>query len=176
MSDSTRVPVPSVHRPGSLPLLGSSRSSYFLFGWRGHGGNLISALRLAHFRSIHSMGSPGCLPHLLAGARRWRKRICPLRKWQMANTMVSLVGTLEVVWHIVGWGLAVALGTLWAWELVASRQRAKAMRNVQDWPLSSHTSNLSRPDTSSLAPEPAAKTNSDILSSIARPAVHRQTF
>ena len=90
--------------------------------------------------------------------------------------MTSLAGTLELVWHIEGWGLAIVLGTLLAWELVASRQRAKAMRNVQDWPLSSHTSNLSRPDASSLAPEPAAKTNSDILSSIARPAVHRQTF
>ncbi len=94
----------------------------------------------------------------------------------MPNTMISLVGTLEVVWHIVGWGLAVVLGTLWAWELVASRQRAKATRNVQDWSSSSHTSNLSRPDASSLAPEPAAETNSDILSRITRPAVHRQGF
>lgn len=94
----------------------------------------------------------------------------------MPNTMISLVGTLEVVWHIVGWGLAVVLGTLWAWELLASRQRAKAMRNVQDCPLSSHTSNLSRPDSSSVAPEPAAKTNPDILSRITRPAVHGQGF
>jgi hypothetical protein len=94
----------------------------------------------------------------------------------MPNTMISLVSTLEVVWHIAGWGLAVVLGTLWAWELVASRQRAKAMRNVQDWSLSSHTSNLSRPDASSLAPEPAAKTDSDILSKITRPAVHGQRF
>jgi hypothetical protein len=94
----------------------------------------------------------------------------------MPNTMISLAGTLEVVWHIVGWGLAVFLGTLWAWELVASRQRSKATRNVQDWSLSSHTSNLSRPDASSVVPEPAAKTNSDILSRITRPAVHRQRF
>ena len=94
----------------------------------------------------------------------------------MANTMISLVGTLEVVWHVVGWGLAVVLGTLWAWELVASRQHAKAMRNVQDRSLSSHTSNLSRPDAASLVTEPAAKTDSDILSRITRPAVHRQGF
>ena len=71
---------------------------------------------------------------------------------------------------------AVVLGALWAWELVASRQRAKAMRNVQDWSLSSHTSNLSRPDASSQAMELAAKANSDILSWITRPAVHRQGF
>ena len=94
----------------------------------------------------------------------------------MPNTMISLVSTLEVVWHIAGWGLAVVLATLWAWELVASRHRAKAMRNAQDWSLGSHTSNPSRPDASSLAPEPAAKTNSDILSRITRPAVHRQRF
>jgi hypothetical protein len=93
----------------------------------------------------------------------------------MSNTM-SLVSTLEVVWHMVGWGLAVVLGTLWAWELVASRQRAKTMRNVQDWSLSSHASNPSRPDASSTAPEPAAKTNSDILSRITRPVVHAQRF
>jgi hypothetical protein len=94
----------------------------------------------------------------------------------MANAMISLAGTLEVVWHIVGWGLAVVPGTLLAWELVASRQRAKAEQNLQDWPSKSHTSNLSRLDAFHLAPEPAAKTNADILSRITRPAVHRQGF
>ena len=99
----------------------------------------------------------------------------------MANAMLSLVGTLEVVWHIVGWGLAVVLGTLWAWELVASRQRAKALQNLQEvqnpqaWPSKRPTSNLSRPDAYSYAPEPARKTNS-VLSKIARPAVHHQRF
>ncbi len=93
----------------------------------------------------------------------------------MANTMISLVGTLEVVWHIVGWGLAVILGALLAWELLASRQRAKAMRNLQACSLKSPTSNLGRLDSSSQAPEPAAKTNS-VLSEIARPAVHGQGF
>jgi hypothetical protein len=29
--------------------------------------------------------------------------------------------------------LAIVLGTLLAWELVASRQRAKAEQNIQDW-------------------------------------------
>jgi len=43
--------------------------------------------------------------------------------------MTSLAGTLELVWHIEGWGLAIVLGTLLAWELVASRQRAKADQN-----------------------------------------------
>jgi hypothetical protein len=92
----------------------------------------------------------------------------------MADSMFSLAGTLEVVWHIVGWGLAIVVGALWAWVLVASRQRAKAMRNLQDCLSKSPTSNLSRPDASSQVAEPAAKTNSDILSRITTPAVHRQ--
>ena len=168
-----------------MPLLGSSRSSYFLFGWRGHGGNLFSALRQEEFRRTRLPRDSRPIRWkywrpILAGARRWRERICPKVKWQMANTMLSLVGTLEVVWHIVGRGLAVVLGTLWAWELVASRKRAKALQNLQEvqdlqaWPSKRPTSNLSRPGASSMAPEPAAKTNSDILSRITRPAVHRQ--
>jgi hypothetical protein len=57
---------------------------------------------------------------------------------QKANAMTSLAGTLELVWHIEGWGLAIVLGTLLAWELVASRQRAKADQNFQDWSSKSH--------------------------------------
>jgi len=94
----------------------------------------------------------------------------------MADAMFSLAVTLEVVWHIVGWGLALVLGAVLAWELVASRQRAKAVRNIQDWLSKSHTSNRSRPDASSQAPERVAETNSDILSRITPPAVHRQGF
>jgi hypothetical protein len=93
----------------------------------------------------------------------------------MANAMISPAGTLEAVWHIVGWGLGIILGTLWAWELVATRQRAKAGHAFQD-SSSKSTSNLSRLDDFSLAPEPAAMTNSAILSRITRPAVHRQGF
>jgi hypothetical protein len=94
----------------------------------------------------------------------------------MADSTFSLAGTLEVVWHIVGWGLAIVLGALWAWELVASWQRAKAKQNLQDWSSKSHPSNRSRLDAFSLPPEPATKANSNILSRITRPAVHRQGF
>jgi len=52
--------------------------------------------------------------------------------------MTSLAGTLELVWHIEGWGLAIVLGALWAWELGASRQPAKADQNLQDWSSKSH--------------------------------------
>jgi hypothetical protein len=51
---------------------------------------------------------------------------------QVANSMFSLAGILEVVWHIVGCGLAIVLWAAWAWELVVNWQRAKAMRNPQD--------------------------------------------
>jgi hypothetical protein len=44
----------------------------------------------------------------------------------MANSMMPLAGTQEVVWHTLGWGLAIFMGTLLAWELVPSRQRAMA--------------------------------------------------
>jgi len=71
----------------------------------------------------------------------------------MADAMFSLAVTLEIVWHVVGWGLAIVLGAVLAWELVASRQRAKAVRNIQDWLSKSHTSNRSRPDASSQAPD-----------------------
>jgi hypothetical protein len=56
--------------------------------------------------------------------------------------MTSLAGTLELVWHIEGWGLAIVLGALWAWELVASWQRAKADQNLQDWSSKSHKKEL----------------------------------
>jgi hypothetical protein len=92
----------------------------------------------------------------------------------MAKSMFSLAGTLEVVWHTLGWGIPIVLGALWSWILIATRQRAKAEQNLQDWSLKSHPSNLSRLDAPSLPPEPAAKTNSAILSSTPRPAVDRQ--
>lgn len=94
----------------------------------------------------------------------------------MTYSMIPLAGTLEVVWHIVGRGLAIGLGTLWSWVLIVSRQRAKAEQILHDWSLKRHTSNLSRPYASSLTPEPAAQTNSAIPSRITRPAVHRQGF
>jgi hypothetical protein len=92
----------------------------------------------------------------------------------MGNLMMSLAGTLEVVGHIVGWGLAIVLGALLAWELVAVRKRAKAEQNLKDGSSKRHTSNLSRLDAFPQAPEPAAKTNADVLSRITRSAVYRQ--
>lgn len=94
----------------------------------------------------------------------------------MADSMIPLAGILQVVWHVGGWGLAILLGALWAWELVASWQRAKAEQNFRDWSSKSHTSDLSRLDTFSPAGEPATKTNSAILSRITRPAVHHQGY
>jgi len=94
----------------------------------------------------------------------------------MPDLMIPLAGTLEVAWHFGGWGLAIVLGALWVWELVASRRSAKAAQNLQDWSSRNHSSNLTRRDTFSPAPEQAAKTNSDILGRITRPAVHRQGF
>jgi hypothetical protein len=92
----------------------------------------------------------------------------------MAKSMFSLAGTLEVVWHTLGWGIPIVFGALWSWILIATRQRAKAEQNLQDWSLKSRTSKLSRLNAPSLPPEPAAKTNSAILSSTPRPAVDRQ--
>jgi hypothetical protein len=94
----------------------------------------------------------------------------------MTVSMIPLIGTLGVFWHIVGRGLAIGLGTVWSWILIVSRQRAKAEQILHDWSLKRHTWNLSRPYASSLAQEPAAKTNSAIPSRIIRPAVHRQGF
>jgi cytoskeletal protein RodZ len=90
--------------------------------------------------------------------------------------MFSLVGTLEVVWHALGWGLAIIPGTLWFWILVVSWQHTKPEEIFQEGRSKSQASNLSHPDASSLAPEPAAKISSAILSRIARPSLHRHGF
>jgi hypothetical protein len=42
-----------------VPFQALFRSSYFLFGWRRHGGNLIAPRRVARFHSIPGAGSPG---------------------------------------------------------------------------------------------------------------------
>jgi hypothetical protein len=90
--------------------------------------------------------------------------------------MFSLVGTLEVVGHALGWGLATILGTLWFWILVVSWQHTKAEEILQEGRSKSHTSNLSRPDASSLAPEPAATIDSAIVSRTTRPSPDRHGF
>jgi len=92
----------------------------------------------------------------------------------MANSTFSLAGTLEIIWHTLGWGISIVFGALWSWILIATRQRAKAEQSLQAWSSKSHTLNLSRLDAPSLPPEPAAKTNSAIPSSTTRPAVDRQ--
>jgi hypothetical protein len=94
----------------------------------------------------------------------------------MTNTIIPLAGTLVVVWRIVGSGLVIVLGTLWSWIMIASRLRAKAEQSLHDWLLRSHTSHLSRADTSYLAPETAAETDSANPGRTTRPAVHRQGF
>ena len=84
--------------------------------------------------------------------------------------MFSLAGTLEVVWHALGWGLAIIPGTLWFWILVVSWQHTKPEEIFQEGRSKSRGSNLSRPDASSLAPEPALKIGSAILSRTTRPS------
>jgi hypothetical protein len=90
--------------------------------------------------------------------------------------MFSLVGTLGVVWRALGWGLAIIPGTMWFWILVVSWQHTKPEEILQEGRSKSRGSNLSRPAASSLAPEPALKIGSAILSRTTQPSSHRHGF
>jgi ABC-type uncharacterized transport system fused permease/ATPase subunit len=94
----------------------------------------------------------------------------------MDNSIFSLAGTLGGVWHILAWVLAIVLGTLWSWTLIASWQQAKSGQILQDWLSRSQTSNLRRPDASSLTQEPDAKMNSAVVSRTTTRAAHRHGF
>jgi hypothetical protein len=94
----------------------------------------------------------------------------------MADSMIPLISTLQTIWHIGAWGLAIVLAVLWVWELSASWQHAKAEKGLQDWSSQASTSNLSRLDVSCTEMADSAKANSDIVSRISRPAVQRQEF
>jgi hypothetical protein len=92
---------------------------------------------------------------------------------QMADLMIPVADTLAVLWHIGVWGLAIILAVLWTWELSASRQQAKAERNLQDWSKKAQNLSLDRFEPSSTELALSAEMNSDVLSRISPRAAQR---
>ena len=73
----------------------------------------------------------------------------------MTNSIIPMAGTLEILWHIAGMGLVIALGALWSWVIFTSWQRARTEQIHHGWSSSARIPNLSVPDASCAAARPA---------------------
>jgi hypothetical protein len=94
----------------------------------------------------------------------------------MADSIIPLGSTLQAIWHIGAWGLAITLAVLWAWELSASRRHAKAERNLREWSSETSSSNLDHYEDATTDLARSAKMNTDILSRLTRPSSQRRGY
>ena len=85
---------------------------------------------------------------------------------KMADMLSSTTNVLATLWHFGACGFSFILATLLAWELVASRRKAKAEVNLQDWSSGVSASNWDRYEGSSIDLPLSANMSSDILSRI----------